>query len=131
MTVLESTLSLISCIIGAGIVSIPYALTAAGLWNGIVTNIIIIMILMFASHLYIKSMDYLKLNSISELCYMSMGRSSIYIVNASFTFIFFMVLILYNVLFSNVAVQLFKKSGFVELTGIAPTNQLIILMETR
>ena len=74
MSVLESTLSLISCIIGAGIVSIPYALTAIGIYNGIMINLAIIPLLMFAAHLYIKSMEYLKLSSISELCFMSMGR---------------------------------------------------------
>lgn len=103
MSVLEATLSLISCIIGAGIVSIPYALTAAGIYNGIITNICVIICLLFATHLYISSMEYLKLNSVSELCFMSMGRSSIYIVNSFFTIIFFGVLVLYNVLFSNVA----------------------------
>jgi amino acid permease len=104
MSVLESTLSIISCIIGAGIVSIPYALTATGLYNGILINIGIIICLMFATHLYIKSMEYLKLSSISELCFMSMGRSSIFIVNAFFAFIFVGVLTLFNVLFSNLAV---------------------------
>jgi len=118
MSVLEATLSLISCIIGAGIVSIPYALTATGIYNGILINILIICCLMFASHLYITAMEYLKLDSVSELCFMSMGRSSIYIVNAFFTFIFFGVLILYNILFSNVAVQLFNKSGLVALSGL-------------
>ena len=108
---IEATLALISSIIGAGIVSIPYALTTTGMVTGIYINIGVIVILMFASHLYIQAMEYLKLSSISELCFMSMGRSSIYLVNGFFMAIFFGALILYNVLFSNVALQLFNKSG--------------------
>ena len=131
MTVVESTLSLISCIIGAGIVSIPYALTATGIYNGIITNIVIICCLLFASHLYIKSMEYLKLSAVSELSFMSMGRSSIYIINGFFASIFFGVLIMYNVLFSNVAVQLFTKSGLVALTGVSKGNPLVVLLSQR
>lgn len=129
MSVIESTISLISCIIGAGIVSIPYALTATGLYHGIMINIAIITCLMFATHLYIKSMEYLKLSSVSELCFMSMGKSSIYIVNAFFAFIFLGVLILFNVLFSNVAVQLFNKSGLIALSGLKKDNVLRYIME--
>jgi len=128
MSVVESTLSLISCIIGAGIVSIPYALTASGIYNGICLNIGVICVLMFASHLYIKSMEYLKLSSISELCYMSMGKTSIYIVNAFFVFIFFGVLIMYNVLFSNVAVSVFHKSGLIALSGLQKDNLLVVIL---
>jgi sodium-coupled neutral amino acid transporter 7/8 len=128
MTVVESTLSLISCIIGAGIVSIPYALTATGIYNGIITNIVIIFCLLFASHLYIKSMEYLKLSAVSELSFMSMGRSSIYIINGFFASIFFGVLIMYNVLFSNVAVQLFNKSGLVALSGVSKGNPLVVVL---
>ena len=107
----EAVLAIISSILGAGIVSIPYALTTTGMVTGIYINIGVIMILIFATHLYVAAMEYLKLTSISELCFMSMGRSSIYLVNGLFMAIFFGALILYNVLFSNVAVQLFNKSG--------------------
>jgi len=83
---------------------------------------------MLASHLYIKSMEYLKVSAISELCFMSMGRSSIYIINGFFTCIFFGVLILYNVLFSNVAVQLFNKSGLYEFSGLKKDNMLVVVL---
>ena len=89
MSVIDASLTLISSIIGAGIVSVPYALSTTGFMNGIYINVGLVMALMFSCHLYIKAMQYFKLNSISELIFMSLGRSSIFLVNGFYTFIFF------------------------------------------
>jgi hypothetical protein len=56
---------------------------------------------------------------------MSMGRSSIFVINGLFMAIFFGVLILCNVLFSNVAVQLFNKSGLAKQAGLVEGGMVL------
>lgn len=60
-----------------------------------------------------------------------MGRSSIFIVNGFMGFTFFFVLILYNVLFSKLALALFQNSGLVELSGLNDDNLLVYVMQQR
>ena len=90
-------ITLISCIIGIGTVSVPFGLGAAGFFNGILINLFVMGMMMISSHLYVTAIDYFGVISLSELCYMSMGRSSIYIVNGFMAFIFFFVLVIYNI----------------------------------
>ena len=107
ISIIEATLALIDSIIGAGIVSTPYAMTITGFVNGIYINLATIAILTFCSHLYIKAISILNLHSISELCFILMGRTSVYIFNYFLALIFFGILVMFNVLFSNLALSLF------------------------
>jgi amino acid permease len=54
-TVLEAALSIISSIIGGGIISIPYAMTTNGLFAGAIIHLTTICFLMFTTHLYLQS----------------------------------------------------------------------------
>jgi len=56
---MDTTISIISCIVGAGIVSIPFAIGTSGFVNGIYINLVVLVIIMFATHLYLIAMDYL------------------------------------------------------------------------
>ena len=80
LTIFEATMALISCIMGCTLVSVPYSMTITGYVNGIIINLLVITLLMFATHLYIQAMDVFKIRNISELCYVSMGHKSIYYV---------------------------------------------------
>lgn len=95
LTTYEATLALISSILGCTLVSVPYSMTITGYLNGIITNILVLILLMFATHLYLQAMDIFKIRQLSELCYISMGRKSIYFVNGFFALIVYGVLVLF------------------------------------
>jgi len=114
----ETILTFISCIIGIGTVSVPYGIGTAGYSNGIMMNMFMICCMIFATHLYLTAMEYLELSSLSELCYMSMGRSGIFIVNSLMTFVFFFIMVIYSIQFSTLALSLFKNSGLIQLCGV-------------
>mgnify|MGYP003905003605 CR=1 FL=1 len=95
-----------STIIGGGIVSVPYAMTAPGLVNGMVINLVILSMLIFTTHLYLKARDILGFDSISELSYVCFGRSSVFIINLLIAFVIFGILTLYLILFSRITSSL-------------------------
>lgn len=99
-------LQIISTITGGGIVSVPYAMTAPGFEIGIMVNVVIIGFMMYCTHLYVSSRDLLGFDSISELSYMSFGRSSVFIINILVTFVIFGILLLYLILFSKISLSL-------------------------
>ena len=84
---------------------------------------------MVSTHLYLYAMEYLQLASMSELCYMSMGHRSIYIINAFMALIFFFILVIYNIQFSTLALSLFQNSGLIELTGLEKGNAFLWVLE--
>ena len=106
MTVGAAALSVISTIIGGGITSVPYAMTVAGLPTGILINFMVIGIVMFCTHLYLKARQLFGLESLSELCFVSFGRSSIFLINALIAFVIYGILVLYFVLFSRICISL-------------------------
>ena len=82
-------------------------MTAPGLTNGIVINVIILSLLIFTTHLYLKARDILGFDSISELSYICFGRSSVFIINLLIAFVIFGILTLYLILFSRIAISLY------------------------
>ena len=116
-SVFGCALQIISTITGGGIVSVPYAMSAPGFETGILVNIVIIGFMMFCTHLYISSRDILGFDSISELSYMSFGRSSVFIINILVAFVIFGILLLYLILFSKISLSL-----VVPLIGEAPED---------
>ena len=114
----EAILTFISCIVGIGTCTVPYGIGTAGYSHGILISLFVICMMTFATHLYLTAMEYLQLSSISELCYVSMGRSSIYLINCFMIFIFFFIMVIYNIQFSTLALSLFKNSGLVEYAGL-------------
>lgn len=86
--------------------SVPYAMTAPGFEIGISINILVIIFMMFCTHLYISSRDIMGFESISELSYMSFGRASVFIINMLVAFVIFGILLLYLILFSKISLSL-------------------------
>lgn len=105
-TIFGVALQIISTITGGGIVSVPYAMSAPGFENGIMINIVIIIFMMFCTHLYMSSKDIMGFDSISELSYMCFGRSSVFIINILVAFVIFGILLLYLILFSKISLSL-------------------------
>ena len=99
-------LQIISTITGGGIVSVPYAMSAPGFEIGIIVNVVIITFMMYCTHLYMSSRDLFGFDSISELSYMSFGRSSVFIINILVAFVIFGILLLYLILFSKISLSL-------------------------
>ena len=63
--------------------------------------------MLFATHLYLKAKEMFGIESISELCYMSFGRASVFIINIIVAFVIFGILILYMILFAKISMSLF------------------------
>lgn len=105
-SVFEAALSIIATTISGGIVSIPYAMTSNGIYEGILVQLSIIGCLMFTAHFYVASKDMYDVQSFSELCYISFGKKSIYVINILIAFVIGGFLILYMILFSKIAVSL-------------------------
>ena len=84
----------------------PYAMTAPGFEIGILVNVVIITFMLFCTHLYMSSRDLFGFDSISELSYMSFGRSSVFIINILVAFVIFGILLLYLILFSKISLSL-------------------------
>ena len=106
LNVWDTILTFIANILGGGIIVIPYAMTTAGLINGIIINLLVITITMICCYLYICAMDMFKLGSISELCYISFGARSIYFINGLMAFITIGFIIMVEILFSELALSL-------------------------
>ena len=98
-------------------------MTAPGFKIGIMINVFIIGSMMFCTHLYISSRDIMGFESISELSYMSFGRSSVFIINILVAFVIFGILVLYLILFSKISLSLIvpllgePSTDFVESPG--------------
>lgn len=105
-SVVGAALSIISTIIGGGIISIPYAMTTNGILYGAGIHLVTLVFLMFTAHLYLSAKDMYDVPSFSELCYMCFGRSSIYLINLLIAFVIFGILILYMILFSKISISL-------------------------
>lgn len=100
-------------------------MTAAGFINGAILNIITIVILMYCTHLYIRAMDMFGLRSISELSYMCFGRNSVYMINGLLVFVFFGYLVMFQILFSNLATSVVLHSGLISKNGLVEENSFI------
>lgn len=105
-SVFQVAISIVSTIIGGGIVSVPYAMTAPGLANGILINTVIMILIMFTTHLYLSARDILGYDSISELSYICFGRVSVFMINILVAFVIFGILTLYMILFSRITLSL-------------------------
>jgi len=125
LTLFQATLALIASIVGGGIICIPYAMTAAGFINGAIINLITIAILIYCTHLYIRAMDMFGLRSISELCYMCFGRYSVYMINGLLVFVFFGYLVMFQILFSNLATSVVLHSGLISPKGLVDEKSYV------
>lgn len=96
---------------GGGITAVPYAMTVSGLQTGLVINLVMMLIVLFCSHLYLLARDAHGLDNLSELCYVCFGRSSIFMINGLIAFVIFGIITLYFILLTRVSVSIVKDMG--------------------
>jgi len=82
LTTLTGILAILSTIIGGGIVSIPYSFISFGIPLAILFNILAVVMTVYSADLYLACKDIVpdKPDSLYEIGFMVMGRSSIYLV---------------------------------------------------
>ena len=132
LSVFGAALAIISTMIGGGIISVPYAMTAPGFQNGIIINLIILSFMIVCTYFYMKAKDYLGFSSISELSYICFGRVSVFMINMLIAFVIFGILILYMLLFSKISVSLIEpyiqKDGSIKEKVLTSKVTYIILV---
>jgi len=100
LSAFEGSLALLSVIIGGGIVGIPYAMYSSGVLFGIILTLISPILAWTSGYLFMtcKLMAPIKIETLYELGYYTMGKSSIYFIsfiaivcNDGFCMIYFIV----------------------------------------
>ncbi len=78
----EGALALISCVIGGGIVSIPYAMATLGPYMGIALNVACAVMGYWSGLLYLKAklLAPVPVMTLYELAYLAFGKQSIFLV---------------------------------------------------
>lgn len=108
----ETTLAIVSTIMGGGIVSIPYAYSVAGMGVGISIQACVIMAIWISCTLYLQSRTILRCTtSFSVLAEKCLGSVSSIILNMLLVFAVFGIMALYMILFSEIAISLIA-SGY-------------------
>jgi amino acid permease len=95
LTVIETALALICTTIGASFTSIPYSMTVAGFKTGVLVNLIVIMTVLFSAYLYWMARMMTQLTHLSEMLYVTLGRSSIFLLNGILAFIIYGLIVIY------------------------------------
>jgi amino acid permease len=108
LTVGGAALAYISTIIGAGIIALPYAFAKAGPLFATMLHIVMAISLMIACALYFKTKDILGYESFSELSYICLGRTSIFVLNTVIAIGCFSIIVMYVILFSRISISLFE-----------------------
>jgi len=107
-SIIATSLAIISCIMGGGIVSIPYAFACVGFVNGLIIQACLIAAAMISTHLYLRSRKILASKySFSDIAEKTIGKVSGILLSALIAVALFGVLILYNILFARIAVSVF------------------------
>ena len=111
LTVNEATLAVISTTIGAGVTSIPYAMTASGFMTGLFINLIVITIIFLATYLYWLARKHMQYDHLSEMLYITMGRGSIFALNGLLAFIIYGVIVIYMTLGARICRSVVTEAG--------------------
>lgn len=107
-SVFATALSIISCIMGGGIVSIPYAFSAVGFLEGFILQTFIISAAYISTNLYLGSRSMLKCGyEFSDIAVRTIGSVSGILLNLLVAVAIFGVLTLYMILFSRIAKSIF------------------------
>lgn len=106
--VVGTALTFVSIIVGGGVVSVPYAYTAAGFYMGLCVNFSVMAVMVFSASLYLDAKQRLKCPStftaVAQEC---IGNISSFLVNFIIAFCIFGVITLYSILFSRMSMTLF------------------------
>jgi amino acid permease len=108
LTTFTGILAILSTIIGAGIVSLPYAFVSVGLPLGIFLNVFGVLTTIFSVDLYLAAKEIIpdKPESYYEMGYMVQGRKSIFSVGFIQFINAFFGCILYFIVFGDTSAQL-------------------------
>ena len=102
-----TALAIISCIMGGGIVSIPFAYAVEGVLVGISVQVCVITAIYISCLLYLNTRNILscktEFGEIAEKC---LGPISGIILNSLLVFAIFGIMALYMILFSEIAISL-------------------------
>lgn len=103
MTRTGAVLSIISTIVGGGIVSLPHSFYFIGIILGALFIILAAAQSTYSILLYLKAKDYLpgKPQSLYEMGFILFNRSSIFMISAVLTFTSFGLIIIYFMVFSG------------------------------
>ena len=118
LTVVEGALAVISTSLGSGIISVPYAMTVAGVKFAMVINLVCIGFVLYGTYLCMKAREAYQINSHSDLCFLCFGKKSVYIANFLVSFCLAIVMILFIVLFAQVSQSIFATRVITENTSI-------------
>jgi len=83
LSTFEAALGLLSTIVGGGIVGIPYAMYHCGIPMGLLLNILLAFSTQYSVTLYLAAKEQIpvRVESLYEIGFVSMGRSSIFLIS--------------------------------------------------
>jgi len=111
LSTIDAAFSVISSIMGSGILSVPYAITVHGLWFGIGLNLFTICAMLSATFLYMTARKIYGVNQFSDLLYYCLGTKAVYSVNLLLSFIIYVIMTLYLIMFAQIMISLFGPQG--------------------
>ena len=110
LTAFEAGLALLSAIVGGGIVGIPYAMYHTGIPLGVILTISIALAGWYTGLLYlrVKELSPTYVESMYELCYVTMGSASIFLLSITILISGAGCTMIYFIVFSNTSQSLAK-----------------------
>ena len=104
---MATSLAIISCIMGGGIVSIPFAYAVEGIYVGITVQVMVIAAMFVSVQLYLSTRAMLRCRTdFGEIAEKCLGPVSGIILNSLLAFCIFGILALYMTLFSQIFISL-------------------------